>query len=134
MIKNLNISTKSINIEDLISFTRTFYDNPKMIILEKLLQINGFVVADLRINFDNKGNIKNDYFAKGYVKDTKLSLFRDHKLDDLNFVFKIEKDNLEIQDVEFMFNDINFISDEINLKKNKQGYTLKGNLDNKLVD
>ena len=63
MIKNLNISTKSINIKDLISFTRTFYDNPKMIILEKLLQIKGFVVADLKINFEYrvKGSSKLNY-------------------------------------------------------------------------
>ncbi len=133
-IKNLDISTKSMDIGDLISFTKTFNNNPKLIIFEKLLQVKGFILADLKINFDNKGNIKNDYFAKGYVKDAKLSFFKDYKLHDLNFVFKIEKDNLEIQDIEFMFNDINFISDTVNLKKNKLGYTLKGNLDNKLVE
>ena len=102
VIKNLDISTKSINIEDLISFTKTFYNNPNIIIFEKFFQVKGFIVADLRINFDNKGNIKNNYFVKGYVKDTKLSLFKNYKLDDLNFVFKIEKDNLEIQDSEFI--------------------------------
>ncbi len=107
VIKNLDISTKSINIEDLISFTKTFYNNPNIIIFEKFFQVKGFIVADLRINFDNKGNIKNNYFVKGYVKDTKLSLFKNYKLDDLNFVFKIEKDNLEIQDSEFILNDIN---------------------------
>ncbi len=134
LIKNLDISTKSINIEDLISFTKNFYNNPNIIIFEKFFQVKGFIVADLRINFDNKGNIKNNYFVKGYVKDTKLSLFKNYKLDDLNFVFKIERDNLEIQDSEFILNDINFISDKINLKKNKQGYTLKGNLNNKIVE
>ena len=30
VIKNLDISTKSIDIEDLISFTKTFYNNPKL--------------------------------------------------------------------------------------------------------
>ncbi len=134
VIKNLDISTKSIEIKDLISFTRTFYYNPKTIILEKFLQINGFVVADLKINFDNKGNIKNNYSAKGYVKDAKLSFFKDQKVHDLNFVFKVEKDNLEIKDSKFILNDINFISDTINLKKNIQGYTLKGNLNNKIVE
>ncbi len=134
VIKNLDISTKSIDIEDLISFTKTFYNNPKIRIFEKFFQVKGFIVADLKINFDNKGNIKNNYFVKGYVKDTKLSLFKDYVLDDLNFVFKIEKDILEIQDSEFMLNNINFISDKINLKKNKQGYTLKGNLNNNIVE
>ena len=69
LIKNLDISTKSIDIENLVSFIKTFYNNPKIIIFEKFLQVKGFVIADLKINFDNKGNIKNDYFAKGYVKD-----------------------------------------------------------------
>ena len=134
LIKNLDISTKSIDIENLVSFTKTFYNNPKIIIFEKFLQVKGFVIADLKINFDNKGNIKNNYFAKGYVKDAKLSLFKDHKLSDLNFVFKIEKDNLEIQDSEFILDGINFFSDKIDLKKIKQGYSLNGNLNNKIVE
>ena len=134
LIKNLDISTKSIDIENLVSFAKTFYNNPKIIIFEKFLQVKGFVIADLKINFDNKGNIKNNYFAKGYVKDAKLSLFKDHKLSDLNFVFKIEKDNLEIQDSEFILDGINFFSDKIDLKKIKQGYSLNGNLNNKIVE
>ena len=134
VIKNLDISTKSVDIEDLISFTKTFYNNPKIIFFEKFLQVEGFIVADLKINFDNKGNIKNNYFAKGYVKDAKLSLFKDYKLHDLNFVFKIERDNLEIQDSEFILNDIKLTSDKINLERNKQGYTLKGNLNNNIVE
>ncbi len=134
LIKNLDISTKSIDIENLVSFTKTFYNNPKIIIFEKFLQVKGFVIADLKINFDNKGNIKNNYFAKGYVKDAKLSLFKDHKLSDLNFVFKIEKDNLEIQDSEFMLDGINFFSDKIDLKRIKQGYSLNGNLNNNIVE
>jgi len=134
VIKNLDISTKSVDIEDLISFTKTFYNNPKIIFFEKFLQVEGFIVADLKINFDNKGNIKNNYFVKGYVKDTKLSLLKDYKLHNLNFVFKIEKDNLEIQDSEFILNDIKLISDKINLERNKQGYTLKGNLNNNIVE
>ena len=64
LIKNLDISTKSIDIENLVSFAKTFYNNPKIIIFEKFLQVKGFVIADLKINFDNKGNIKNNYFAK----------------------------------------------------------------------
>ena len=134
LIKNLDISTKSIDIENLVSFTKTFYNNPKIIIFEKFLQVKGFVIADFKINFDNEGNIKNNYFAKGYVKDAKLSLFKDHKLSDLNFVFKIEKDNLEIQDSEFILDGINFFSDKIDLKKIKQGYSLNGNLNNKIVE
>ena len=134
LIKNLEISTKSIDIEELISFTKTLYNNPEIIIFEKLFQVKGFFIADLKIDFDDKGNIKNNYSVKGYVKDAKLQLFPEYKLDELNFVFKIRKDIFEFQDIELSLNDVNFFSKKIDLKKNNQGYKLEGKFDNNIVE
>ena len=132
VIRNLDISTKSIDIMDLISFSKTIYNNPNIVLLEKLTQIKGFIIADLIIDFDNNGNIKNNYVVRGYIKDAKLNVLREYKLDKLNFVFKIEKNNFDFNDIKFSINDINFISDTINLKKVEQGYVLKGNLNNRI--
>ena len=90
IIQNLDISTKPIYIKDLISFTKTFYYTPELIIFEKLSSINGFFIADLKIYFDDKGNIKDNYSAKGYIKDTKFNLPKNFELDELNFIFRIE--------------------------------------------
>ncbi len=134
IIQNLDISTKSININDLIAFTKTFYNNPQIIIFEKLFQINGYLIADLKINFDNEGNIKNNYSATGYAKDIKSTLFKDYRLDELNFVFKFEKDKFQFNDINFSLNDYDFLSKSINLEKNKEGYLLKGFLSNENIE
>ena len=74
IIQNLDISTKPIQIKDLISFTKTFYSSPELIIFEKLSSIKGFLIADIKIYFDNKGNIKDNYLAKGYIKNTRFRM------------------------------------------------------------
>ena len=133
LIQNLDISTKPVDIKDLISFTKTFYYSPGLIILEKLSSIKGYLIADIKIYFDDNGNIKDNYYAKGYIKDTKFSSLKNFELDKLNFIFRIEKHNFEFQDIEFSLNNINFRSKKINLKKIEQGYLLKGFLNNKNV-
>ena len=133
IIESLDISTKPIHIKDLISFTKTFYYSPELIIFEKLSSIKGFLIADIKIYFDDNGVIKDNYYAKGYIKDTKLNLLKNFDLDELNFIFTIEKDNFEFQDIEFSLNNINFRSKKINLKKIEEGYVLKGSLDNKVA-
>ena len=134
IIEDLDISTKPVDIKDLISFTKTFYNSPELIIFEKLSSIEGFLIADIKINFDDNGNIKDNYYAKGYIKDTKLNLLKNFDLEQLNFIFRIEKDNFEFQDIEFSLNDVDFVSKKINLKKREGGYLLKGFLNNKVAE
>ena len=134
IIQSLDISTKPLDIKDLISFTKTIYYSPELIIFEKLSSIKGFLIADIKIYFDDNGNIKDNYYAKGYIKDTRLNLLKNFTLDQLNFIFRIEKDNFEFQDIEFSLNNVDFVSKKINLKKIEQGYLLKGFLNNKVVE
>tara|TARA_B100000963_G_scaffold11059_1_gene8595 strand:+ start:4324 stop:6507 length:2184 start_codon:yes stop_codon:yes gene_type:complete len=134
IIQNLDISTKPIQIKDLISFTKTFYVSPELIIFEKLSSIKGFLIADIKIYFDNRGNIKDNYFAKGYIKNTKFNLLQKLNLEKLNFIFKIEKNNFEFKDIEFSLNNVDFVSEKINLRKMQQGYAVKGVFSNKIVE
>ncbi len=134
IIQNLDISTKPIQIKDLISFTKTFYVSPELIIFEKLSSIKGFLIADIKIYFDNRGNIKDNYFAKGYIKNTKFNLLQKLNLEKLNFIFKIEKNNFEFKDIEFSLNNVDFVSEKINLRKIQQGYAVKGVFSNKIVE
>ena len=134
IIQNLNISTKPIQIKDLISFTKTFYLSPELIIFEKLSSIKGFLIADIKIYFDNRGNIKDNYIAKGYIKNTRFNLLQKLNLEKLNLIFKIEKNNFEFKDIEFSLNNVDFISEKINLRKIQQGYAVKGLFSNKIVE
>ena len=57
-LKNLNISTKSIQINNLISFSRIFKNSPELYILEKIIR-DGYLISEMSFEFDAKGNIKN---------------------------------------------------------------------------
>ena len=64
---NLNLSTKSILLKDLVAFIRATTNKPELFILESVIK-NGQIVADVELNFDENGKIKNDYKIKSILK------------------------------------------------------------------
>ena len=58
ILVNLEISTKTLKIKDLISFTKLFKNDAKIYIADKLIK-RGFLVADVNIEFDKEGKIIN---------------------------------------------------------------------------
>ena len=133
VVENLNLSTKSIAINDMIWFLNTFYKRPEIIVLEKILKVRGFLIANLNFEFDSQGNLKDNFVIKGYVKDTKFGMIKDYELEKLNFIFNLKKNNFDFEDVRFSLNKINFQSNSINLKKLDNGYSLNGVLNNDTI-
>ena len=133
VVENLNLSTKSIVIDDMIWFLNTFYKRPEIIVLEKILKVRGFLIANLNFEFDSQGNLKDNFVIKGYVKDTKFGMIKDYELEKLNFIFNLKKNNFDFEDVRFSLNKINFQSNSINLKKLDNGYSLNGVLNNDTI-
>ena len=68
---NLNLSTKSILLKDLVAFIRATTNKPELFILESAIK-NGQVVADVELNFDENGQIKNDYKIRIILKNGKI--------------------------------------------------------------
>ncbi len=129
-VQNLEISTKSIEIKKLISFLRTFENSPELFILEKTLN-KGFIIADLKLEFDSEGNIKNNYTINGFIKDAKLSILKKYNFKNLDLIFKFQKNDLILSDINFILNNLNLSSKEISISKNKKDYFVKGNLNHK---
>ena len=50
-IENLDISTKATNLENIVSLIRIIKNSPEIYILQNKIK-NGYLVADLKINFD----------------------------------------------------------------------------------
>ena len=89
------------------------------------------MVADLKIEFDKSGKIKNNYKFNGLVRDGKISLFKRYNLDKIDFIFKISEKNLEFNDVKFLINNKNISIPRVNgLKQNKE-YLISGKLNTK---
>ncbi|MDB3975309.1 AsmA-like C-terminal region-containing protein [Candidatus Pelagibacter sp.] len=49
----------------------------------------------------------------------------------VNFIFNIEENNFKFQDISFDTNNINFLSDRLDVKKDKKDYLFEGSLRNK---
>ena len=87
LIESLEISTKSLDIKGLISFIRSFQNTPELFILEKIVK-KGFLIADLKIEFDSDGKIKDNYEINGYIKDTKLNVLKKYDIQKLNLILR----------------------------------------------
>ena len=72
----MEISTKSLEIKNLISFIRSFRNTPELFLLEKTIK-NGYLIADISLEFDRDGKIRNNYEIKGFIKDIKLNILKD---------------------------------------------------------
>ena len=68
-LKTLDISTKTVEIKDLLSLYRTLYQAPELIVLEKLFKIKGYLIANLKFEFNSNGKLKENYNFKGLCKD-----------------------------------------------------------------
>ena len=119
-LTELMISTKSIPIINLISLIRAVKNDPKLLIAEQLIE-NGFIIADLKIEFDDLGNIKKNYKFSGLVNDGEIDLFRKYNLNKINFNFEINEKVLKFNDIKINLNNNDILIPElVTLKKNKK--------------
>jgi hypothetical protein len=130
LIENLEISTKTLMIKDLIAFVREFNKTPELYILEKIIK-KGYLIADIKVEFDKNGSIKDNYEISGFIKNSKISILKKYNVNKLNLNFNIEKNKFEIKETNFLFNDLNFLSKKTSFIKVKDEYLIKGNIENK---
>ena len=126
-IDDLNISTKEIKVKDIILLARSFRNSPELFVLDSIVK-EGSIIADINLNFDKNGTIKSDYKINGYIKDTKLSLLGKYNIKDLNFFFKIQNNDYTLLNLETNFNQIEFLSSLINIKKKENTFLVDGKL------
>ncbi len=132
-IENLEISTKSLQVNNLISFTRSIVNTPQLFILEKIVK-NGYLIGNVKIEFDKEGKIKDNYKIKGFARDVKFSLFKEYNIDKLDLIFNYEKNNTLLEDIIFSLNDLNLSSSQISIKKINDEFNVNGSFENKELE
>ena len=70
----MEISTKEIQIKDLISLTRKVKGSPQLFILDSITKA-GLISANINLTFDLDGEIKKDYQINGTIKKAKFNIF-----------------------------------------------------------
>ncbi len=132
-LENLEISTKSIGLNNLVSFIRSLNQSPELYILDKVIK-KGFLIADIKLEFNNQGKIKDNFIINGFIKDGKISVYKKYNIDKINFIFDLKKNGLVIGDSSFTFNDLNLYSDEISVMREANIFSIKGKIDHKKFD
>ena len=126
-LTEVSISTKSLIIKDLITFVRLLNNDPKLFIAEKFIK-KGFIVADLKLEFDESGNIIKNYEFNGLVKDGKIDIFKKIALKKIDFVFEINNKVLRFNDIKITQNNNEFLIPELVASKKEKEYLILGKL------
>ena len=126
-IDDLQISTKSIKLKDIISLARSFKNSAELLILDKIIE-DGFLTADINLKFDDKGKIKEDYKINGFIKDTNFNFLDKININNLNFEFDINKKKYLLTNVKADFNDIKLLLPLVEVNKKKELFLIKGKI------
>ncbi len=139
-LSELDITTRTIEIKNLISFIRSIKDSPQIYILEKFVK-KGYLIADINLKFDQKGNIKNDFIIKGFIKDGDVKPFKKINLSKINLIFNLQNDKFEFKDINLSYDNNDLTFPELNIKKQKNKFLVSGKnnsknlvLDNKKIN
>jgi len=129
-LSELDINTRTIEIKNLISFVRSIEDNPQIFILEKFVK-RGYLIADINLKFDQKGNIKDDFIIKGVVKDGEIKPFKKIDLSKINFFFTFKSNEFEFKDINLSYDKNDLMFPVLNITKQKNKFFISGKNKNK---
>jgi hypothetical protein len=128
-ISELAISTKSIALKDLIILVKEVKNYQQLFIANEIID-SGYIVADLKFEFNEVGNIKDNFIIKGLVNNAELTL-SNKKVTKLNFIFQANNKELNLRDLTFLLNNKSLNIPKLNAKKNDNNFLVTGSIKNK---
>ncbi len=131
-LTELDISTRSLEIKNFISFIRMIQDNTQLFILEKFIK-KGYLIANINLKFDKNGKINNDFFIKGSIKDAEIKPIKKFNFSKINFNFNIDNKIYDFKDVKLSLNNTNLVFPTINIKREKNKFSINGKNQNKNI-
>ena len=135
LIDDLQIMINETKLNDIIALARVFQNSPQFFVLDRIIK-DGFVTANINLNFDKNGNIRKNYKIEGSVKKVKLNILNQGRLQNLNFDFDVDKSIYSLRLINMELNNITVTSPLIKIEKNKDSYFVNGQFlnDNKNFD
>jgi hypothetical protein len=124
-IDDLQITTKEIKLNDIIVLARAFQNSPQLFVLDTIIK-DGLVTANINLNFDESGKIKENYKIEGFVKKAKVDILNQFKLQNLNFSFNFNKNIYSLKKIDMKINDIDITSPLIEITKKKNSFFVNG--------
>ena len=128
-IKDLKIVTKENKIENLKKFISEYdFNISRELIFNQIKE--GYIKAQIIFNFIKNENNFN-YDISGNVIDAKINVLNKLQLKKINFDFDIKKDLYNLNDLKFTYDEIDFNSKILSIKKNNDNFDINGDISNK---
>ncbi|MDA7552148.1 hypothetical protein N8747_00760, partial [Candidatus Pelagibacter sp.] len=128
-IENVLISTKENNIKEIIDLAIVFQNSPQLYILGKMLK-GGTLIANINLNFDDSGHIKNNYNIEGSIVNAELKLLNKRNIDKINFNFKIKNKFFNFDKTNLIFENLKLASKNIKIENKENYYSVEGDVRN----
>ena len=126
-IKKVSISTKENNLKDIITLAKIYKNTPQIYIFNKMVK-EGVVIADIVLNFDDKGKLSNSYDIKGSISKGKIRLFNKKNINNISFDFNINDKKYLIEDGQIEYEKLKLSSKKININDTGKFFLIEGNL------
>ncbi len=131
-IKNLLIKTKKNKIKDIIYLTKYIDNSPRYLILSQFIK-QGNLETTIKLEFNEKGEIKNNYILEGSIEDGKIKYLNNYIYESIKFEFEYKENNLQVRNLNFNLDNVKFDSSLIEIKKIKSDYFFKGHIENNIT-
>ena len=126
-INNIFIVTKENNLKDIVSFVRVYENTPQLLVFNQMIK-GGTLIADINLNFNNKGKISSDYNIKGLVKNGKIRLLNEEIINNINLNFDIKEKQLFLKNSQIEFNELKLSSKAININNEGKYFSFEGDV------
>ena len=126
-INNIFIATKENNLKDIVSFVRVYENTPQLLVFNQMIK-GGTLIADINLNFNNKGKISSDYNIKGLVKNGKIRLLNEEIINNINLNFDIKEKQFFLKNSQIEFNELKLSSKAININNERKYFSFEGDV------
>jgi hypothetical protein len=126
-LDDLELSTKFIKLEDLILLARSFKNSTELFLLDSVIK-GGLLTADIKLQFDEKGNIKKNYQITGLIKNGKLNFLNQIEANNSNLEFDIQENKYSLMKINSNINGIELSSPLIKVNKKKDQFLIAGKI------
>ena len=129
-IKNIKIKSSNNLISDITSFLNVIdYNLPRYIFYSQIKK--GLLNFELDFKFNDFSQDIISYIISGSVSNAKLNIPGYENLDEINFNFQAQDKSANISNLNFIYQEIVFVSNNLKLKEEKPGlYYIKGDIEN----
>jgi len=127
LIDDLQISTKQIKLNDLILLARSFKNSTELFLLDNVIE-GGFLTADIQLEFDKNGNVRDNYEVNGFIYNANFNFFNRFSIKDLNLEFAINTKKYTLTKIKTNFNNIELSSQLIEVVKKNDFFLIKGQI------